>query len=178
MKKSIFLIILLLVVGSSAKSQTRADPYCARCTPDTRAQRDTLARRAERQEERDEHNAFPSRINPNAMLAPRYAPFKAKFAITNDSDKKIKAITWECSLISLDEKKTIANYRLVTRKNIAPHRSATLSEKVVVPLASFSPKVVPANQTKTKPVVPHVVQAEQVNKIIEIRYADGSVVRP
>lgn len=179
MKKSIFLIMLLLVVGSSAKSQTGPDPYCTHCTSETRDQRDTVARRAERQRESAEHNAFPGRINPNAMVALRYATINAKFAITNDSDKKIKAVTWECALISLDQKKTVASYTLVTRKSIAPHKSATLSENLVVPRAGFSGhRVAPANQTTQKLVDSSLIKAEQVNRIIEITYADGSVIRP
>jgi hypothetical protein len=102
--------------------------------------------------------------------------FDASVAVTNDTAKKIKQITWETSLINTATMTTIATYTLVTRKKIAPHEVVTLKKKVEVPL---DPGVISANQTnQVKRGVPNVIRTEQVSKIREIEYADGSVSTP
>jgi hypothetical protein len=113
------------------------------------------------------------------MATRQYGRLDAELKVANDADKKIKQITWECTLVHLDTRQVIARYTFVTHKDIAPHREAVLSQKVVVPLNSFyEAKVVSASAPSKPKSLPDVVQAEQVNQVKEIRYADGSVVNP
>ena len=84
-----------------------------------------------------------------------------------------------CTLVSLTTRQTIASYTLVTRKIIAPHRTAVLGQAVMVPLEPFYPTGTSASQTKqSKYELPKVVQAEQINRVKEIRYMDGSISTP
>jgi hypothetical protein len=141
-----------------------------------------IAVREERAKEVAEHNQWPARPQLTRQSEPkyaRYARFTANFDFINDADKKIKQVTWECTLVSLTTGQTIARYTLVTRKGIAPHSAAVLSQSVKVPLVSFYPKVVSAGQiNQSKYDIPKVVQAEQINLVKEIRYRDGSIGTP
>jgi len=107
---------------------------------------------------------------------PVYTSLEAKLAVTNDTVKKVKEITWECTLIHPDTNTEIAKYTLVSKKKIGAHGGAILKKRVAVRLKALYGQVVSANQTNKG--VPDVSQALQVNKIIEIKYTDGSVSRP
>jgi hypothetical protein len=109
-----------------------------------------------------------------------YARTQLKFAVTNDVGKKVKQITWECTLVHPETKNQIVKYTIVTRKQIAPFKSAVLKESVAVPLIQFyGPRVISVSQAgKVKNDLPDVVQAIQDNKVLEIKYADGSVAHP
>ena len=176
MKKVFFSLIIVLTFSSMASSQITGRDY-----PPGRSEIESA--RAERNREIQEHNDWPRRPQLSPFLfgpKNRYGRLNAKFTLNNDSDKKIKQVTWRVTLVHLDTKQVIASYTVVTDKLIAPHREATLKRKLWVPLGSFyGPKVVNANAS-VKPVLdlPDEVQAEQLNEVKEIRYADGSVVKP
>jgi hypothetical protein len=105
-----------------------------------------------------------------------YVNFYASVVVTNDTAKRIKQITWETNLLDAATMKTISTYTLVTRKKIAPHAVVTLKQKVEVPL---EPKMISGNQlTPVKRGMPNVIRTNQVSKITEIEYTDGSVSSP
>jgi hypothetical protein len=156
----------------------RSQSTCKDCPPG-RVQIE--AARSQRDADFDARNTWPRRplLQPIPIAKSQYGQLNAEFKVANDADKKIKQITWECTLVHLDTRQVIARYTFVTNKDIAPHREALLSRKVVVPLNSFyEPKVVSASAPGKPKSLPDVVQAEQVNEVKEIRYADGSVVNP
>jgi hypothetical protein len=176
------LVLSMLVLALAAMATAQRNAGCPNCSPQEAQRARTEAYRAKRVKAFADHNDWPpQRPQLSPLFKPRqYARFKAEFVVTNDSPGKIKEITWECTLINPENGKTVATYRLVTRKGIAPYRQATLSETVQVPLLPFyGPKVVPVdkiNEIKYGP--PDVIKAEQINKIIQIKYADGSVKTP
>jgi hypothetical protein len=132
----------------------------------------------------EEVTSPPFHANDDNRLPPRrgapsfglYIRFDVSVSVTNDTAKKIRQITWESTLIDAATKQTISTYTFVTRKRIAPHDVITISKKVEVPL---DPRVISANQTnQVRRGVPNVIPTEQVSKIIEIEYTDGSVSTP
>ena len=105
----------------------------------------------------------------------QYAEFKTNFLVNNDSDKKIKRIMWECTLLNKTTGDPIHTFTLTTEKKIDPHKSKLLQEKVNVPMKKLMGQVVPANQTGQSPTQ---VEVDEAYRIIEIEYTDGSIVRP
>ena len=163
MKRLVILAMLILAVASIARAQDPC-PTCNKAYEEVT----TPTFHAE-----DDNRWRPRRGAPSFAL---YMRFDASVAVTNDTAKKIKRITWETSLIDTATMTTIATYTLVTRKKIAPHEVVTLSKKVEVPL---DPRVISANQTnQVRRGVPNVIRTEQVSKIREIEYTDGSVSTP
>ncbi|HXD33984.1 MAG TPA: hypothetical protein VN643_22885 [Pyrinomonadaceae bacterium] len=145
------------------------------------AQERSTALRSDKSSLLNEHQDWPTRPRLSTFFNDQkqyYTRLEAKFAVTNDSPKKVKQVTWECTFIHPDTNKEIARYTLVVNKKIKPFSGAILTKKVEIPLTAFyDPKVVAADQAGVvKPDVP--VQAVQVNKLIEIKYSDGSVKRP
>jgi len=177
MKKFLILLALICAITSTAKSQG-----CPGCTPEQRAELDRAdaARRADRENAIRQHDEWPTRPRVNPPSKQYYTRIEARFAVVNDTAKKIKSITWECTLLHPETKNQLAKYTIVTRKKIAPYAGAILKEKVAVPLNSYyGPKVVSADQATTvKYGLPDDVQAVQVNKLLEIKYTDGSVEHP
>ena len=162
MKRIVILAMLILAVASIARAQDPC-PQCNKIYEDISGPSQAI----------DDGRWRPRR---GALSFALYMSFDASVAVTNDTAKKIKRITWESSLIDAATMKPIATFTLVTRKKIAPHEVVTLSKKVEVPL---DPKVISANQTnQVKPGVPNVIRTEQVSKIREIEYTDGSVSTP
>jgi hypothetical protein len=104
-----------------------------------------------------------------------YVNFQAEVLVTNNTAKKIRQITWETDLVDAVTKKPISSYRWVTRKRIGPHEVVTLKKKVEVPLV---PTMLSPNQAPAKRGIPNVIRTEQVSKITEIEYTDGSVSSP
>ena len=162
MKRLVILAMLILAVASIARAQDPC-PTCNKIYEEIRGPSQAV----------DDNRWRPRRGAPSFAL---YMRFDASVAVTNDTAKKIKQITWETSLIDTATMTTIATYTLVTRKKIAPHEVVTLSKKVEVPL---DPRVISANQTnQVKRGVPNVIRTEQLSKIREIEYTDGSVSTP
>ena len=180
MKRLIIPTMLVLAVCSIAKAQ-RVTPLdrgsCGDCSVST-SQREQNAMWEARLAEA-EHNKWPTRPQLTPLGKRGFARFTANFDFANDTDKKIKQVMWECTLVSLSTRETIASYTLVTRKGIAPHSTSVLSQAVVVPLEPFYPKVTSTSQTKqSKYELPKVLQVEQINRVKEIRYKDGSISTP
>ena len=163
MKRLFILAILILGAASLASAQ---DP-CPTCnkgyelvtTPTHNADDDNRWRTPER-----------------ARLNRFYVRFYASVVVTNDTAKKIKRITWETNLVEATTLKTISTYTFVNRKRIGPHQVLTLHKKVEVPLV---PGMLSGSQAmQVRRGVPNVIRTEQVSKITEIEYSDGSVSSP
>jgi hypothetical protein len=168
MKRLLILAMLLLAVATIGRAQTDPCPDCNKPYEEvTRPPfhgddpygRDDSSRRR--------------LLRSNGRL---YVRFYASVAVTNNTTKKVRQITWETNLVNAATMKPIATYTFVTRKRIGPHEVVTLSKKVELPL---DPRMLSANQTyPPKRGVPNVIQTEQVSKIRKIEYTDGSLSTP
>jgi hypothetical protein len=146
--------------------------WCSGCTDSQK--REIISREARGKDVTD-HNELPGRPQVSRSGAGQYAEFKTNFLVNNDSDKKIKSIKWECTLLNKTTGDPIHTFTLTTAKKIDPHKSKTLRETVVVPMKKLMGQVVPANQSAQPP---KQVEVDEKYQIIEIEYADGSIVRP
>ena len=109
-----------------------------------------------------------------------HTPIEVRFDFANsDPARKVKEVTWECTLIHPDTKVEISKYVIVSRKKVLPKEVAILKKRVLVPLKPFQPRVVDATEAgKKDDELAKLAQAIQHNRIIEIKYADGSVEHP
>lgn len=173
MKRVLILFALVCAAYSIASSQS-----CPKCSEAQRQQQDKA--RAKQESNTKKWPELPKLSTPPAAHKPFYARTEIRFGLVNEAAKKIKQITWECTLLHPETQAEIAKYTIVTRKKIAPYQEATLKETVEVPMGHYyGPKVVSVEKAgKQKEVLPPVVQAVQINKVIEIKYADGSLMRP
>src|SRR5262249_40546464 len=96
---------------------------------------------------------------PAALRKPdsnvRYVKFTAELPISNDTTKTIKQVTWELILANPSTTEVIGRHTLVSKTRIAPHTDFTIRESVGI--ASF------------------LAQARKINRILKIKYTDGSV---
>jgi hypothetical protein len=162
MKRLVILSMLILAAASFARAQDPC-PTCNNIYSEIRGPSQAI-----------DDGRWRPRRGPSSFAL--YMSFDASVAVNNDTAKKIKQITWESSLIDTATRRPIATYTLVTRKKIAPHEVVTINKKVEVPL---DPRVVSANQTNpVRRGVPNVIRTEQVSKIREIEYTDGSISSP
>ena len=160
------------VTAKEGNSVAAPQGWCTGCTESQKA--DLISREA-REKDVSDHNQLPVRPQVSRSGAGQYAEFKTNFLVNNDSDKKIKRITWECTLLNKTTGDPIHTFSLTTAKNINPHKSKLLQEKVVVPMKELMGQVVPANQSAQPP---KQVEVDEKYQIIEIEYADGSIARP
>lgn len=184
MKKYLIVATLVLVACSMARAQAGqvtakegssvAAPqgWCMGCTDSQK--KDLINREASGKGVTDESGSL-GRAQLSRSGAGQYAEFKTNFLVNNDSDKKIKSIKWECTLLNKSTGDPIHTFSLTTAKTIDPHKSKTLRETVVVPMKKLMGQVVPANQSPQPPKQVEVIEKYQ---IIEIEYADGSIARP
>jgi hypothetical protein len=184
MKKFLIVATFVLVVCSMGSAQQgRVTPqegsqvaaphgWCMGCTDSQKVE--TISREA-REKDVTANNESLGRPQVSRSGPPQYAEFKTNFLVNNDSDKKIKRIKWECTLLNKTTGDAIHTFSLTTAKNIDPHKSKLLQEKVVVPMKKLMGQVVPANQTAQPP---RQVEVDEKYQIIEIEYADGSIARP
>lgn len=176
MKGLLIMVALVCAAYSTANGQANGQP-CPRCSE---AQREQQNKERARLESADTIWLKRAKL-PAAPAAqkPYYTRTEIKFGLVNEAAKKIKQITWECTLVHPETQAEIAKYTFVTNKNIAPYQEATLKQTVEVPMNQYYPKVVTVGQAgKQKDQLPPVVQAVQFNKVIEIKYADGSFSHP
>lgn len=184
MKK--FLIVATLVLAVCSISRAQAGQVPARegssvaappgwCTGCTDSQKVTLISREAREKDATANNEWPDRSQVSRSGVGRYAEFKTNFLVNNDSDKKIKSIKWECTLLNKTTGDPIHTFSLTTPKTIGPHKSKTLRETLIVPMKKLMGQVVTANQSAQPP---RQVEVDEKYQIIEIEYADGSIVRP
>jgi hypothetical protein len=167
MKRLIILAMLVFSAASIAKAQADPCPTCMQIYQEATS-RVTHAS--------EDENRFRHSLRTAPFAARFYMSFYASVVVTNDTARKVRQITWESSLINVATQKTIATYTFVTRKKIAAHEVVTLSKKIEVPL---DPSVISAEQTiPVRRGVPNVIRTEQVSKIREIEYTDGSVSVP
>jgi len=146
--------------------------WCSGCTDSEK--KDLISREA-REKDANANNELPNRPQVSRSDAGQYAEFKTNFLVNNDSDKKIKSIKWECTLLNKTTGDPIHTFTLTTAKSINPHKSKLLQEKIVVPMKKLMGQVVSANQTAQPS---RQVEVDEKYQIIEIEYADGSIVRP
>ena len=184
MKKFLIVATFVLVACSMSRAQAGrvtaqegsqvAAPksWCMGCTD---GQKVELISREAREKDATANNESPGRPQVSRSRAGQYAEFKTNFLVNNDSDKKIKRITWECTLLNKTTGDPIHTFSLTTAKTIDPHKSKTLRETVLVPMKKLMGQVVPANQSAQPP---KQVEVDEKYQIIEIEYADGSLVRP
>jgi hypothetical protein len=156
------------------QGQVAAPPgWCQGCTNGQKAE---IATREARQREVSDHNQWPGKPSLSASgvrSGVQYAQFKTHFLVNNDSDKKIKRITWECTLLIRATKEPIQTFTLVTRKGLAPHKSTVFSQKVTLSFENLlGARII--NQL----ILPDTFEVEDKYQIREIEYADGSVFRP
>ena len=118
---------------------------------------------------------WPKRPEVYRSAPSNYRLFVTKFLVNNESNKQIREIKWTATLINRETRETIGTFPLQTRKKIGAHKSATLKERLVVPLKKLRGQVVSATQP-TDPNKP--VPIDEKYEIIEIIYADKSVSRP
>jgi hypothetical protein len=184
MKKYLIVATLVLVGCSMGRAQSGrvtaqegsqvAAPkgWCTGCTE---SQKVELISREARAKDVTDHNELPGRPQVSRSGAGQYAEFKTNFLVNNDSEKKIKRITWECTLLNKATGDTIQTFSLTTTKKIDPHKSKVLQQRVAVSMKKLMGQVVAANQpTSTS----SQVEVDEKYQIIEIEYADGSISRP
>jgi len=115
-----------------------------------------------------------------AVSKPGFAMLEARIAFANnDAFRKVKEVTWECILISPDTNTEISRYTIKSRKRIAAKEGTILKKRVPVPLRAVEHKVVDVAQSgKREDVYEQLRHAIQQNRIIEIKYTDGSSEHP
>ena len=154
-------------------SRVAAPPgWCTGCTDNEKV---ILISREAREKDAPANNESLGRPQVSRSGLPQYAEFKTNFLVNNDSDKKIKSIKWECTLLNKTTGDPIYTFSLTTPKTIDPHKSKTLRKKVIVPMKKLLGQVVSANQPAQSL---RQVPVDEKYQIIEIEYADGSIVRP
>jgi len=184
MKK--FLIVATFVLAACSMGMAQSGRVTAQegstvaapkswCTGCTDSQKVDLINREASGKGVTDHSDLPGRPEGSRPRAGQYAEFKTNFLVNNDSDKKVKSIKWECTLLNKTTGDLIHTFSLTTAKTINPHKSRTLRETVVVPMKKLLGQVVPANQSAQPP---RQVEVDEKYQIIEIEYADGSIVRP
>jgi len=162
MKRLVILAVLILAFSSLIRAQ---DPC-----PDCNKGRELVMTETHNTED---GNSYRWRRPPSNRFVVR---FDASVVVINDTGKRIKRVTWQTDLVDASTMKPIRTYTFITRKRIAPNRVIVLNKKVEAPL---EPAMMSANQaTQVKRGVPNVIRTEQVSRITEIEYADGSVSTP
>jgi hypothetical protein len=184
MKKFLILTTFVLMACSLARAQAGQVPakegssvaappgWCMGCTDSQK--RDLINREGSGKGVTNQSDSLGRPVVSRAGTG-QYAEFKTNFLVNNDSDKKIKRIMWECTLLNKVTGQPIHTFTLTTAKKINPHQSKVLQEKVNVPMKKLMGQVVPANQTGQSATQ---VEVDEAYRIIEIEYADGSIVRP
>lgn len=187
MKKYLIVATLVLVSCSMGRAQagrvtgnegsTVAAPHgwCMGCSESQKVELTSREAREKDAAIAAGNNGSLGRPQVSRSGAGQYAEFKTNFLVNNDSNKKIKRIQWECTLLNKTTGDTIHSFTLSTAKKIDPHKSKLLEEKVNVPMKKLMGQVVPANQSAHPP---KQVEVDEAYRILEIEYADGSIVRP
>jgi len=174
-------MILVVAAFTTAKAQV-VDPtdrhWCQGCSP---IEKQRIAEQVNRA------TPVPGMSNTSkgdAGLMPRMRtdqpsdPYllKVHFLVKNESDKKIKRVTWEYTISNRETKAFIQTVTFVTDKTIAPRKSAVVKQKVYVSRKKLLGGTVPASQAGTKPL--GTIEVEENYQIKEIKYADGTLHRP
>src|SRR5205807_9197295 len=117
--------LALIILGMAFVSN--GQEKCRTC--DTQRQQDKLE-----QERKNRTTQLDIWAKPVTPIIPRrsnarYAKFKARFVVTNDSSKKIQEVVWVCVFSDPATKGTISRSTITSRKRIAPHTNGVLTEK-------------------------------------------------
>src|SRR4051794_25505246 len=113
MKQILFLIVVVWAWSSIAKAQGTVDDRANRYS-------ENPGRTAERQINTNKHNEWPAKppVSTSFTGQSGFTKLEAKFAVTNDTPKKVKEITWECVLVHPDTNNEVARYRVVSKTKI------------------------------------------------------------
>src|SRR5881398_1336737 len=104
--------LALIVLGLAFVSN--AQKPCSTC--DTRRQLEILEQQRKNRTTQPDIWAKPvTPIIPRGSNA-RYAKFKARFVVTNDSSKKIQVVVWVCEFTDPATKGTISRSTITSRK--------------------------------------------------------------
>jgi hypothetical protein len=182
MKTFLVLLILVMAAFTTAKAQAPdpTDPHwCVGCSPIEKQRTAERVNSASRLpgKSNTSTNGDPG-LMPRSRTDRNSPPYvlKVRFLVRNESDKKIKRVTWEYTISNRETKAFIQTVTFVTDKTIAPRKSAVLKQKVYVSREKLLGGTVPAGQAGQKP--PPNVEVEENYRIKEIKYADGSVHTP
>lgn len=169
MKRWFFLMMLVLAIASTARSQDGRVPYSVPGPFESETARGSYSisegidyeRRRARDIRTREHEPWGEARSATTGSNLGYVSFDAKLSVTNFTSKTIKQVTWECTFINAATNTQMRTYTLTSRKRIAPRANATISQSLRIWM----------------PVQPGQKRAQlsQVNRIKEIRYTDGSV---
>ena len=160
MKRTSFLIFLLLSLTSIAKSQERAlyplsDANGQRAFDRAIANLNTEGSRCLGIRDREHPDPFARCLNQGQESE------EFTFSINNDTSKTVWEVSWECTLINPNSKGPALVYTFVSKKRIRPYTGSTLRESVPI-LLPLNSKATPSN-------------ARCVSRIVKIKYTDGSI---
>jgi hypothetical protein len=131
---------------------------------------------------RDSDSRNPPSPEPQQATSSKriFAMLEARLAFANnDALRKVKEVTWECILISPDTNTEISRYLIKSHQKIAAKEGAILKKRVPVPLRAVQRKVVNvAPSGKKDDEYEQLRHAVQQNRILEIKYTDGSSEHP
>jgi hypothetical protein len=167
------LVIIAILIGTAPIAVSQACKYCPQSSQES--QHDATDRKQQEQGQ-DKGPAIPPKLEN--LERPEFARFDPILSLTNNAAKMIKQVTWECTLKDHTSGETVASYTFVTRKRIAPGRSAVLKERIFIPLSQLlaHPRVLQVGK-ENSPASRHP-EVEQTIEITEIRYNDGSISHP
>ena len=170
MKRWLFLMILVLAIASTARSQDGRIPLWVFGPFESETARGSYpisegidyGRRRARDIRVSEHGPW---AEARSATSPRpgvgYLNSRSQLSLTNDTSKTIKQVTWECTFINAATNTQVATYTLTSRKSIAPHANATIRQSIRV--------WVPVQPGQKR------MQLSQVNRVREVKYTDGSI---
>ena len=168
MKRWLFLMILVLAIASTARSQGTPQSVPGPFESETArgsypiSEGIDYGRRRARDIRVSEHGPW---AEARSATSPRpgvgYLNSRSQLSLANDTSKTIKQVTWECTFINAATNTQVATYTLTSRKRIAPHANATIRQSIRV--------WVPVQPGQKR------MQLSQVNRVREIKYTDGSI---
>ena len=141
--------------------------------------RDDASRRTDSKSSADPNAPGAEPPRPLPLSKTGIAMLEARLAFANnDAIRKVKEVTWECVLISADTNTEIIRYTIKSHKKIAAKEGTILKKRVPVPLRAVHKVVSVAQSGKTVDEYEQLRHAIQQNRIIEIKYTDGSSAHP
>lgn len=170
MRRAFLLVTLVLAIMQVAKAQNGgACPFIVPGVPEARSDCrvaegiDFEKRRASniRIKEPEPWFQSSSTITPSDKLL--YAKLTAQLFVSNQMPKTIEQVTWEAIVTDPSTNQEMARHTFVSKKRIKPQTDLMIRESAWIPIF-----LSPGSNAK-------VMQANQVNRVIEIKYTDGSV---
>ena len=175
MRRTLTVIIMIIgavVIANAQRVLVEDRTWCQECSPIEKQ------RRAERVNGTSPTTGAMASDEPPRMAKPRSDDnsvnylLKVHFRVKNDAAKKITRVTWEYTIFNRETKEFIQTTTFISKKSIAPGKSALLKEKLKVPMTKLVGPTVPTGQAGQKPS--HAIEVEEYYKIKEIAYTDGT----